>query len=396
VLAIALYVLLTTSALPLTEAQTLSVLHSFSGSEGDHPFSGVILDQAGNLYGTTFSGGSRDAGTAFQLKHSAFGYTLNSLYTFNGGSTGGSPEGGVVFGPDGALYGTTSQDGFDGSGTVFRLRPPATFCRAILCPWTEEVLYAFHGVGSGDGAHPAYGDVVFDAAGNIYGTTSRGGSFGGGTVYELSPSGSGWTETILYNFGATGDGSQPMHNVIFDRAGNLYGTTANGGADGNGTVFQLVRSSSGWIESFLYSFPASGSAGVSPQAGLIFDQTGNLYGATTYGNAAVFELSPSAGGWQFTLLHTFAQHNIGPIGNLVMDNRGHLYGTTYGDGATLQGSIFELTPSVGGWTFTELYDFADDSSGANPSGDLTLDNASKIYGTTQIGSNGGTVWTMLP
>ena len=393
------------------QAQTFTVLHAFSGgADGGAPLGGVALDQGGNLYGTTWLGGTGGQGAAYELKRSPSGYTLNTLYSFSTGSNGGYPKSNVVFARGGALYGTTTEGGYlgcgahgyVGCGVVFSLRPQSTFCRSVLCPWNEAPLYAFQGITSGDGDNPLYGAPAFDQAGNIYGTTPNDGSYGGGTVFELTRSGDTWTESILHQFGAAGDGSRPEHGVVLDSFGNLYGTTYSGGTFGAGTVFQLVPSGSGWTENVLANFRGDDDIGGSPQAGLIIDQGGNLYGATSIASAfdgVVFELSPSGGGWQFTVLHRFTVGNqSGVVGNLVFDSQGNLYGATWGDGVGLNGMLFKLTPTGDGWNLTDLHDFLYRDDGGQPSGDLAIDASGNIYGTTENGGHGnfGTVWKYTP
>jgi uncharacterized repeat protein (TIGR03803 family) len=408
--AVALVFALTSFPVHLAQAQTFTVLHTFSGPDGAYPYAGVTVDGGGNLYGTTPVGGLKD-GTVFKLRRSSSGYTLNPLYSFTGYGGPAIPYGGVIFGPDGTLYGTTNEGGAIGLGTVFNMRPPATVCKTALCPWTINQLYAFQGFDGADGGNPEYGEVAFDQAGNIYGTTRNYGPNGDGMVYQLSRSSGGWTENILYNFrGVNGsDGAWPDHNVIFDSSGNLYGTTSSGGLYGGeyggGTVFRLTPSGSGWTESVIMNFPPPGSnVGVYLQAGLIIDQADNLYGATSfssggYEGGSVFELSPSSNGWELTVLYVFTEDNSqGPVGNLVMDNSGNLYGATYAAGAFGWGNVFKLTRSGGGWTYTDLYDFTEGNDGALPSGDLTMDASGNLYGTTQKGGSYGlgVVWEITP
>jgi uncharacterized repeat protein (TIGR03803 family) len=279
---------------------------------------------------------------------------------------------------------------------VYSLQPPPTICSAITCPWREALLWTFDGT---DGSTPAYGALTFDASGNGYGTTQFGGTSNNGTVYEISKQDGQWTESVLYSFGTgQNDGTEPLHNVVFDRAGNLYGTTYTGGTNGGGTVFELSPSGSGWTEQIIANF-ASGSA---PQAGLIIDSAGNLYGATDgvgTSSAEVFELSPSGNSWTMTTLHSFSTNrfDLGPVGNLVMDHSGNLYGATYSLGVHTDGNIFELSPSGGSWTYTDLYDFTGGSDGENPIGDLNIDSSGNLYGTTQNGGSGkGVVWELTP
>jgi uncharacterized repeat protein (TIGR03803 family) len=380
------------------QAQTLTVLHTFAGPDGLFPYSGVTMDGAGNLYGTTYGGGASHLGTVYELKVHGSGYLHNQLHALTGGNDGEQPWGGVVFGPQGGLIGTTIAGGFENAGTVFSLMPPFRICRSVVCPWTETLPGDF-----GYLVQPSYGEVAFDHSGNIYGTTAFGGEFGYGGVYELSRSGSGWTETVLHSFQDNpDDGKFPAHNVILDSAGNLYGTTDEGGSYSEGTVFQLVPSGSGWTINILANLgqPGSGIGGF-PLAGLIMDRAGNFYGATAGDTvtASVFELSPSGSGWQLTVLHTFSTpgNNTGPFGNLVLDSSGNLYGTTETLGAFGLGNIFKLTPSGGSWTYTDLYDFTNNGDGQYPTGDLIIDSEGNLYGTNIGDSTGhGVVWKLTP
>jgi len=195
---------LMTIAIPAVHAQTYSVLHTFTGGmDGSSPYAGLTKDAAGNFYGATYLGGHGN-GVVFKLTRTGSGWVLTTLYAFQGGEDGSEADGGVTIGPDGALYGTTYSGGGNGCfgggcGIVYRITPPATACRSVSCPWTETVLHRF-GLADEDGALPVYGSPLFDRAGNLYGTTKGGGAFGEGTVYELTPSSGGWTENILWNF----------------------------------------------------------------------------------------------------------------------------------------------------------------------------------------------------
>jgi len=277
---------LTVAFSPSAHAQTSTVLHTFTGSDGTYPYAGVTLDAVGNLYGTTSANLTGADGTVFQLKRFHGAWLLNNILTFNG-DNGGNPYSGVVFGPDGALYGTTQGGGSGNAGLVYSLKPPATACKTALCPWTETILYEF--TGGNDGASPGFGNLTFDSTGNLYGTTALGGAHGQGTVFKLTPSNGGWTESVLYSFvGGDNDGAQPWSGVVFDKSGNLYGTTYYGpgtgcppDGKGCGTVYQLTPTDSGWKENILHYF--SGSDGYWPLAGLIIDQKGNLYGAAWHG-----------------------------------------------------------------------------------------------------------------
>jgi len=397
--ALAIGFVLAVVASQTAQAQTFKVLYTFTGgNDGRNPTAGVTMDKAGNLYGTASMGGA-GYGTVYQLKHKGSGWTFNPLYDFTNGSDGAYPTAPVVFGPDGALYSTTEFG--SNNGNVFKLMPSPTACKTALCPWSEKVLYTCQG--GTDGSKPI--GLVFDQAGNIYGTTSAGGAYGEGTAYELTSSGNGWMESALYSFGGDGDGSVPYQSVmIFDNAGNLYGTTYFGGSSNDGTVFQLTPSGSGWIENIIYSFQG-GSDGRYPYSGLIFDQSGNLYGTTTDGGSGgggtVFELSPSGGGWTFSVLYSLTGPSgcsCGPAWALVMDAAGNLYDTTQGDGAYKLGNVFKLTNTGGSWTYTSLYDFTGGNDGWFPISGVTLDTSGNLYGTTYYGGtdNSGVLWEITP
>ncbi len=403
---------LTVSALyNSAQAQTFEVIHTFAGGlDGGFPLD-ITIDAAGNLYGPGFCCGL-NYGTVYELQRAGTGWVVNSLFLFDG-SDGTYPQGGVAFGPDGLLYGTTENGGTDDNGVVFSLEPPAGVCRGFFCPRTETVLYNFGY--SPDAAGPT-GDLAFDQAGNIYGVASDG-PYTEGAVYELMRSGESWTERVIYGFGQkNGDGNDPYGGVIFDAAGNLYGTTISGGSYNEGTVFQLVPGNGGWKENILYSFQG-GSGGAQPFGGLIFDQSGNIYGTTIGGGeqnaGTVFELTPSGGGWTFTTIYTFVATTAcqdqngrgGPLASLTMDAAGSLYGTTVCDGSYGLGSAFKLSRSGGTWTYTDLHDFcaagrSTCSDGYFPSGRLALDPAGNIYGTSFFGGHRygavGVAWEITP
>jgi uncharacterized repeat protein (TIGR03803 family) len=379
-------------------AQTFAVLHNFAGSDGALPYAGLTMDRAGNLYGTAAFGGNTGGncgasgcGTVFELKREGSGWILNPLYAFSG-PDGNSPQARVVFGPDGNLYGTTTYGGTADQGTVFRLQPPPSVCKAIRCPWTETVLYSFRG--DNDGEQPQLGDLIFDRQGNIYGTTPYGGTPSGcydacGVVYELTPSNGGWTESILYRFQGGDDGAYPYAGLLFDTAGNLYGTAEYGGADYEGVVYKLSPSGSGWTGSVLYSF---GIDFGQPYGGLISDQAGNLYGVTstmTTNNTVVYELTPTNGSWTFNQLYSFPAY-VGSLAKLAVDPAGGLYGTIL----EFSPEVFQLTLSNGQWTQTGF----NGSAGNYPYGNVILDASGNVYGTASEGGthNEGVVFEITP
>ncbi len=378
-------------------AQTFTVLHNFTGgADGASPYAGVTIDSHGNLYGTTAYGGN-GSGVVYKMTHANGGWTFATLYQFGEQNDAAVPYAGVVVGPDGSLYGTTFAGGTNHDGAVFNLRPPARFPPSIFAPWTETVLHSFQG--GTDGVNP-YAAVTFDQAGNIYGTTSAGGAGGGGTVYELSRSGGGWTESVIFNFSGP-NGAIPYSGVIFDNAGNLYGTTLQGGSDGRfGAVYELTYVAPvGWTESFLYSF-TDPSDGAEPYAGLTFNASGNLFGAAADGAGVIFELTPFDGTWSYSSLYGSGGgiEPCGPLGSLVADAAGALYGATTCDGAHGAGSIFRLTHINGGWMYTTLYSFTGGYDGAYPEAAVAFDAHGNLYGTTiEGGADGnGVVWEFTP
>jgi uncharacterized repeat protein (TIGR03803 family) len=356
---------LTLFATRASAASQETVLYSFA--KNSFPFANLIADAAGNLYGTSAGGGlvcnqGYPCGIAFELER------------------GGNGK------------------------------------------WTEKVLHTF---GKGKDGRDPYTGLVFHA-GNLYGVTAYGGNapcrdvndIGCGVVFELSPkTGGGWTEKVLYNFGKRNDGTQPYGDLIFDAAGNLYGTTSVGGTRHMGTVFELTpKAGGGWAEKVLYSFgsnPNNTPDGSNPEAALVLDGSGNLYGTTMMGGAGncnqgcgtVFELSPKlGGGWREKVLHRFDTGNDGgyPIARLIFDTAGNLYSTTIGGGAYGGGTVFELTPKTGGgWKETVLHNFANKGKGGNgAAAPLIFDAAGNLYSTTVQGgavrSFNGTVFELTP
>jgi uncharacterized repeat protein (TIGR03803 family) len=415
VVATVIAALLIVAATP-APAQTLTVLHNFTGGlDGKIPYTGLTMDRAGNLYGTTAYGGFTGndcaqagnvggCGTIFRLAREGSGWAFNPLYQFQGypSGDGAQPFGRVILGPDGNLYGTTFYGGVTsphclagefeiGCGTVFKLSPPPTPCKTVLCGWEETQLYSF--AGAPDGSNPR-GEIVFDAAGNLYGATESGGTNDSGTIFELTALSGMWTETTLYSLSHL-SGSAPIGGVAIDPAGTFYGTTDSGGQGDFGTVFQLASSGSNWTLNVLHTF-GLGNDGLGTYAGVVLDQSGNLYGGTVNGtpngDAVVFEMGPSSGGWTYNIIYTFVQsYGGGPAANLVMDAAGNLYGTTRGLGETGNpwGNVFKLTPSNGEWIYTDLHDFTGGSDGGVPYSSLVLDSNGNLYGTTTAGGQYG-------
>lgn len=386
------------------QAQTLTILHVFSGGgDGFGPFAGLLLDDAGNLYGTTVNGGldncPRGCGTVFKLTHHTAGWVLTPLYYFVGSLGGQYPAARLIFGPNGLLYGNTCGDvgpctgppysPINMEGTVFSLGPPPHIPNNILGGWMQTIIYPQAGRPSGQ--------LIFDHAGNIYGTN-------GSCVFELIASGDGWTPSLLYCFNGGSDGEHPASGVVMDQAGNLYGTTVYGGgsgycSEGCGTVFELTPSGSRWTETILHSFQG-GNDGYFPFGGLKFDRFGNLYGTTAAGGSGgggtVFTLTPSSGGWAFRQIYPLVGQQCeeppGPYDTLAMDGSGSLYGATLCD----DDGVFKLTPRPNGaWTYTGIYQFHNDYGGSV--GGVILDTNGNIYGTSVDGGSGyGAVWEITP
>ncbi len=296
-----------------------TVLHSFEGgADGEAPLNALIRDAAGNLYGTTYGG----LGTVFEVDATGK-YTV--LYNFRGGADGWNPDGVLIRDSNGNLYGTTSNGGTNEYGTVFKLDSSSN----------KTTLYNFKGT---DGVGPFAG-LISDVTGNLYGTTGYGGAYGFGTVFKLDPSGN---ETVLYSFSGGSDGAAPITELIRDAIGNLYGTTSGGGAYGWGTIFKLDPSGN---ETVLYSF-TGGQDGKFPYGALLWSE-GNFYGTTSDGGAfglgTVFKLDPSG---NQTVLYSFKGAGDGalPYSGLIRDAAGNLYGTAAYGGVYGCGTVFRVTP----------------------------------------------------
>lgn len=366
-------------------AQTFGVVHNFKGTDGAYPVNG-LLAHGKVLFGVASSGGTTNNGLVYKIN--ATGGEI-VLYNFAGGADGANPQGALIRDAAGNLYGTTTAGGAAGLGTVFKLTGKK-----------ESVLYSF--VGGTDGTNPQAG-LALDASGNLYGTTAAGGTSGNGTIFKLAPpskQGGTWTETVLYSFSTGTDGTVPVSGVSLDAAGNLYGTASAGGAYGYGTVFQL-KPGTPWTENILHNFQ-DGNDGAVPYAGLIADKAGNFYGAATEGGAngggTVFELTSSGGNWTFNVVSSVPGWGIsGSFRNVVLDASGNLYATTHCDGNDGSGTVYELTPSGGSWNYTLLYTFTGGTDGLYSFSNLALSQGS-LYGTTKYGgSNGsGVVFKVTP
>ncbi len=343
----------------------LTALYQFTGgADGGTPFSGVIRDSLGNIYGTTLFGGTANVGVVYMV---ATGGSETVLHTFTG-TDGAYPYSGVLRDPAGNLYGTARSGGVGYSGLVYK----------IDAAGGETVVHVF--TDRADGWSPFAG-LTADAEGNLYGTTYQGGP-GAGTLFKLDSAG---RETLLHTFTGGTDGEQPSANVIRDSAGNLYGTTQYGGTANAGVVFKVDATGQ---ETVLYSF-TGGADGAQPVAGLVRDAAGNLFGTTENGGNAnlgvVFELSATG---QETVLHSFAGGTDGanPVSGLAPGTGGYFYGTTFYGGAKDSGVVYILTPA--GEVFV-IYTFTGNADGGDPAGTLISDSAGNFYGTTEFGGTGG-------
>ena len=410
-------------------AQFATPLYSFTGSTGNQPSASLIEDASGNFYGTAWEGGDNltlcggvGCGVVFELVNSSGTYTEKVLYSFTGGTDGAQPLAGLLMDKAGNLYGTTQIGGTTctvGCGVVFELTPPV----APNTTWTETVLYSF--TGSDDGVAPAAG-LIMDASGNLYGTTSEGGVSPNhyGTVFELVNSAGSYTEKIIYSFTGNSDGVAPNAGVIMDASGNLYGTTSYGGGSTNcavgcGTVFELTpptAPATTWSETQLYAF-TGGSDGAQPQGGVVMDTSGNLYGTTAVGGdtsvcvgaqgpgssgcGVVFKVTPSSK--TETPLYAFV-NNGGPgdgalpFAGLIMDTSGNLFGTTSGGGASNSGTVFELVNSSGTYTKKTFYSLTGGNDGLQPVAGVIADKSGNLFGTAKLGGadGDGTAFAIAP
>jgi hypothetical protein len=390
------------------------------GSGGRDPAGQLITDHAGNLYGTTALGGIADNGIVFELSPPTVKggkWTETVLYSFTGGSDGLAPNPGLIFDSSGNLYGTTFDGGncHYYCGVIFQLAPPKVQGGA----WTESVLHAFGGPGSSDGGAPT-SSLEFDKAGNLCGTAEFGGNVvctnnpgPCGVVFQLSPpasQGGPWTETVAYNFRGIPDGGFPASPLTFDQQGNLYGTTTEGGTgpcnDGEGTtlgcgvMFEVSPAVGGaWTEAVLYNF---GSSESSPASALVFGPAGVLYGTADYN---VFRLIPPAkqgDPWTHQVLYQFTAGISGTItsSGLIFDPSGNLYGTTTASGLSGYGTVYELSPPTTGgkWIETTLHTFPGDFDTEQPHGKLMRSPNGVLYGasSTNLTSSNGTVFKIIP
>lgn len=348
-------------------AQTLTVAYSFSSqTDGGQPYAQLVHDEAGNAYGTAAIGGEPNScggegcGVVFKITKNGH-YSV--LYTFIGGTDGANPWSGLLRDAAGNLYGTTEAGGSASAGTVYELSPSGQ----------KTILYNFQG--GNDGAYP-FAALTADSAGNLYGTTYKGGTSGFGTVYKISSAG----ETVLYSFKGGADGQYPYASVVRDPAGNLYGTTLGDGFATYGTLYRLTPAGK---ETVVHTFTGGADGGFPFYGGLIRDPAGNLYGTTSYGGAftffgTVFKMSTAG---QYGVLYSFSGRTDGgqPNTSVIRDAAGNLYGATVSGGALGHGTIFKLDVNN---QETVLYSFKGETDPANPSAPLSLDAHGNLYGCT--------------
>jgi len=324
-----------------------TVLYSFTGgADGDEPYKGVTIDRRGNLYGTAVTGGAGSCeggcGVVYKLTNNGGTWTQTVVHAFTGGTDGSGPGARVTVDQDGNLYGMAPTGGEFGLGTIYKIR------RIPQGGWNFSVLHTF--TGGRDGATGSAGRMIL-RDGRLYGAVTVGGRFGSGIVFKLNPAGVGERDLrVLYSFRGQPDGSFPYGAIIFDQAGNIYGTTYYGGVNGIGSVYKLSPQPSGeWAEEVLYSFH-EGRDGNSPISNLVFDAVGNLYGTTSeggLGSGTIFKLSPDAAGhWTETVVHAFAGPPDGGFAynGMVVDTLGNFYGATVHGGENDDGSVYQFRP----------------------------------------------------
>jgi uncharacterized repeat protein (TIGR03803 family) len=377
-------------------AITETTIHAFAGGAySEYPLSGLIFDFAGNAYGTA-SGGGNGYGTIYELSPSQSGWTANIIYSFDK-ITGAYPSAALMFDKADNLYGVTAFGGStsgicnnSGCGTVFELA-------RVAGGWNFQRLYEFQA--GADGAYPM-GQLVFDSAGNLFGTASDAGALQNGTVFELSPLNGSWSESTIYTFAGNGDASGPIAGLTAGPPGIFYGTTLNGGSNGVGAVYQLTYEKSAWKEIVVFSF--SRTIGSNPQSALLL-RRGKLFGTTqtggSNGDGTVFSLSEVNHAIVKTVLYNFtgAADGADPYSAVVADAQGNLYGTTLQGGGSGYGVVYQLRDVSGTWKESVLHSFSRISDGSSPLGTPVI-HGEALFGTTSGGGkwDGGVAWEITP
>jgi uncharacterized repeat protein (TIGR03803 family) len=398
-------------ALSAVQAESARVIFSFTDTngEGAFPVAPVIFDTKGAIYGTTAVGGAGGFGTVWALTppsgEKSKSWTETILYDFSGGADGQQPMN-ITFGPGGVIYSTTYLGGSDncyqGCGTIFELTPPTGGGGRA---WTKQTLYEF--LGGADGEAP--GNIQVGADGMLFGVT-------GSNVWSLTESDGVWTKTIIHSFPASkDDGVSANFDIVFDANGNLYGTTYEGGSSDYGVVWELsppAPGSGAWTETILHSFTGASTDGGYPIGGLTMGANGVVYGTASYSGVAndsgtAFALTPPAqqgGAWPYNVIHKFSGGKNGatPSTTMAIDASGNLYGTTWNGGSTACylgcGTVFELAPPAEGgpWKWKILHNWA--NSNQDPDESIVVLHDGLLYGTSEFfGTKGyGTVFTMTP
>jgi uncharacterized repeat protein (TIGR03803 family) len=399
---VAVTLLLVTCSWASSETLLYSLCSLTSCADGAYPYAGLVADSSGNLYGTAYQYGANSSfpyGVVFELKRSGGAWKQIVLHSFAGGPNDGAyPRAPLTFDTAGNLYGTTFQGGTKNYGTVFVMKHSGS-------KWTESVIHSFLSTSSTDGYYP-YARVTFDAKGNLYGTTEYGGAHGVGTVFLMTQSKGKWTYKLIHGFAAGNDGAYPLGPITVGANGYYYGTTYNGGGTYNdGEVYRLFQARGVWVIQRVFSF-TGGSAGANPDSGLAMDASGNFYGTTYAGGATnlgtVYKLKAGKNNtYTQSVIHSFSgqpgdgQTPYYDVG-VVLDTKGNIYGTTLYGGSNNAGTVFELKPSGSTYKEIVLHSFGS-GDGYYPYAGVIFVNG-KLYGTTESGGahSAGTVFAVTP
>jgi len=392
---------------------TESLVYSFGGVTHDPsgPSTGLVMDAAGNLYGATGTGGAVSEGAIYELTPSGSGWTETNIFNFTGGSAPGEPSGAIIFDAAGNIYGVSQVGGVNNKGTVYELSPSSS-------GYVLTNQYSF--LGGSDGNWPT-GSLAFDANGNIYGTTFQGGGgtgescFNGcGTVFQITPSSSGWTEKVIYAFTGGADGASPGGNLLVDKLGSVYGGATTGGstacgANGCGTIFRLIPNAGSWHFAVIYSF--QGKIGGAVPVSLAFDSANNIIGATQNGGnvctagagcGVIFKLTrPTGSGfWKETVLHPFTAKEDGQLpGAVTLDSNGNIFGTCFFGPWNGEGVVWEVSPSGTSYTFSVLAGFSNATAdGGLPDAGVIVEAHGNLFGTASSGGqfDHGAVFELSP
>ena len=392
------------ASVPLSAARGASteVIYSFAGGQdGEYADTDLVMDGAGNIYGTSVQGGAHGSGTVWRLSPEGNTWTHTVLYSFTGGADGGEPYKGVTLDADGNLYGTAVTGGGGtcegGCGVAYKLTNNGG-------TWTQRVIHQFNGPddGQGPGARLTIGDD-----GDIYGMAPTGGEFGAGTIYQMHATRHGWNFKVIHAFTGGADGCGGSAGAMLVHGGSLYGASTACGANGAGLIYALTPNQKGKFKfKILYAFKGEPD-GSFPYGGLMFDAKGNIYGTTYYDGedevGAVYELSPKdRGEWKERELYSFKDNGsdgASSISNLVQDASGNLYGTTSAGGTSNLGTIFKLTSGAHhSWTESVVHSFGGPPDGAFAYNGMVGDGSGVFYGATTHGGEDdeGAIYKFTP